>query len=44
MHESYDFKHKMFPEHDHDYDIDDLIQEYGIREVNKKYLEYKGEK
>lgn len=43
MHESYDFKHKMFPEYDHDYDIDDLIQKYGIREVNKKYLEYKNE-
>lgn len=44
MYESYDFKYKMFPEHDHDFDIDDLIQKYGIREVNKKYLEYKGEK
>ncbi len=43
MYESYDFKHKMFPEYDHEYDIDDLIQKYGIREVNKKYLEYKNE-
>ena len=44
MGECYDFKSKKFPKEDHELDIDTLIQKYGIREVNNRYLEYIGVK
>ena len=44
MGECYDFKCKKFPKEDHEHDIDTLIQKYGIREVNDRYLEYIGVK
>lgn len=44
MGECYDFKCKKFSKEDHELDIDTLIQKYGIREVNDRYLEYIGVK
>lgn len=44
MGECYDFKCKKFPKEDQELDIDTLIQKYGIREVNDRYLEYIGVK
>ena len=44
MGECYDFKSKKFSKEDHELDIDTLIQKYGIREVNDRYLEYIGVK
>lgn len=41
---NYDFVKKMFPEEDKDFDVFDLVAKYGLRIVNEKYLEYKGEK
>lgn len=37
------FIRKMFPEQDKDYNVFDLVAKYGLRIVNEKYLEYKGE-
>lgn len=39
-----DFVRKMFPKEDKDYNVFDLVSKYGLRIVNEKYLEYKGEK
>lgn len=43
MYANHDFVKKMFPEEPQNYNIFDLVAKYGIREVNKKYLEYKDE-
>lgn len=43
MYANHDFVKKMFPEEPQNYNVFDLVAKYGIREVNKKYLEYKGE-
>lgn len=44
MYGNHDFVRKMFPEEDKDFDVFDLVAKYGLRIVNEKYLEYKGEK
>lgn len=41
---NHDFVRQMFPEEDKDFDVFDLVAKYGLRIVNEKYLEYKGEK
>lgn len=41
---NHDFVRTMFPEVDKDFDVFDLVSKYGLRIVNEKYLEYKGEK
>lgn len=43
MYANHDFVRRMFPEEPQNYNVFDLVAKYGIREVNKKYLEYKGE-
>lgn len=43
MYANHDFVKKMFSEEPQNYNVFDLVAKYGIREVNKKYLEYKGE-
>ena len=43
MYANHDFVKKMFPEEPQNYNVFDLVAKYGIREVNKKYLEYKDE-
>ncbi len=40
MYGNYDFVRKMFSEEKKDYDVLDLINKFGLREVNKKYMEY----
>ena len=44
MYGNHDFVRTMFPEVDKDFDVFDLVAKYGLRIVNEKYLEYKGEK
>lgn len=44
MYGNTDFVRTMFPEVDKDFDVFDLVAKYGLRIVNEKYLEYKGEK
>lgn len=44
MYGNHDFVIKMFPEEDRSLDVYELIAKYGLRIVNEKYLEYKGEK
>lgn len=43
MYGNHDFIRTMFPQEDKDCDIFDLVSKYGLRIVNEKYLEYKGE-
>ena len=43
MYANHDFVKKMFPEEPQNFNVFDLASKYGIREINKKYLEYKGE-
>lgn len=43
MYANHDFVKKMFPKEPQNYNVFDLVAKYGIREVNKKYLEYKDE-
>lgn len=43
MYGNYDFVKKMFPKEPQNYEIFDLVAKYGIREVNKKYMEYVNE-
>lgn len=44
MYGNHDFVMKMFTEEDRALDVYELIAKYGMRIVNEKYLEYKGEK
>lgn len=44
MYGNHDFVMKMFTEEDKALDVYELIAKYGLRIVNEKYLEYKGEK
>lgn len=44
MYANHDFVKKMFSEEPQNYNVFDLVAKYGLRIVNEKYLEYKGER